>query len=347
MLILLLTACESDVGLTGTNDAVAPPPAMASLAGRACDPESGLIAADAQITAVLRDQDGALVNAHTTRSAEDGYWALAEVEPDHSLGLRVQLGTQLLEERELTLSPGEDLSLDALPCSDPSELKIAVISGAFDDYVPVLKGLGLQDVTQVDGQDETALRAFLTTPSALAEYDMLVFNGGHLEEGLIWSDDPEDAQVALVHDALRGFVAQGGDIHCSDWAYDLIEQVWPGKLTTVGAGQPDAAQLGVSQLLVATVNNANLSAYMGGVEELPVEYDLDLWPVVLSASTSSSVHLVGQATYTSEDQVIQVATPMLVSFNGGGGRVVFSSYRLAANDSAEMTSLMRYVLFSL
>jgi hypothetical protein len=57
--------------------------------------------------------------------------------------------------------------------------------------------------------------------------------------------------------------------------------------------------------------------------------------------------MVGQATYRGSEQSIEVSVPLLVSFNGGGGRVVFSSFRLAANDSEEMTSLMRYVLFSL
>lgn len=347
MLVFLLVACESDVGLTGNNDVVAPTTPMASLAGRACDPSSGLVAPDAQITAMVRGADGALLNAHSTRSADDGFWALPEVEAEQSLSVRVQLNALVLEEHELTLEAGENLTLDSGPCSNPAELRIAVITGAFDDYMPVLKGLGLQDITQVDGQDESALRAFLTTPSALAEYDMLIFNGGHLEEGVIWSEDPQDAQVALVHETLRDFVVQGGDIHCSDWSYDLIEQIWPGKLSTIGSGQPDAAQLGESQDVLATVANAALSEHLNGIDELNVDYDLDLWPVLVAVSTTTSVHLVGEATYQSGGQSISVSAPMLVSFNGGGGRVVFNSYRLAANDSAEMTSLMRYVLFSL
>ena len=58
MFVVLLLACESDVGLTGTNDATAPVIPMASLNGRACDPSSGLVAPGAQITAMVRGDDG-------------------------------------------------------------------------------------------------------------------------------------------------------------------------------------------------------------------------------------------------------------------------------------------------
>jgi len=344
--VVLLLACESDVGLTGTNDATAPVIPMASLNGRACDPSSGLVAPGAQIIAMVRGDDGGLLNAYSTQGAEDGYWALPEVEAEAQVSVRVQLGASVLEEHELELEQGEDLRLDSGPCSDPSSLKIAVISGAFDDYQPVLEELGLRDITEINGQDSTELLAFLSSPEALSEYDLLIFNGGHLEEGIIWSEQTDD-DVTRVHQSLRDYVVGGGNVHCSDWAYDVIEQVWPGKINSIGAGIPDGAQAGESQQVMATVSNADLSAHLSGVAELPVNYDLDLWPVLTSAGETTSVHLVGQISYQSAGQSVQVDAPLLISFNGGGGRVVFSSYRLAAQDSAEMTSLMRYVLFSL
>ena len=67
-----------------------------------------------------------------------------------------------------------------------------------------------------------------------------------------------------------------------------------------------------------------------------------------SASDSVSVHLTADVEYRNGDIILyQSNSPLLVSFNGGGGRVVFSSYRMVANDDAEMLKVMKYVMFAL
>jgi hypothetical protein len=130
----------------------------------------------------------------------------------------------------------------------------------------------------------------------------------------------------------------------------VVSQIWPGKVDFVGADEkPDAAQKGTSQSVNAAVNNNALAEFMEmDSPYTPIVYDLPVWPPVVATSATVSNHLVANVEYREGDLIQNVTnSPLLISFNGGGGRVVYSSFRLVSNDDDDIIKVMKYVMFAL
>jgi len=350
MLLLLALGCESENVLHRTNETEAVVIGYGDVSGRVCDPTGYTWLEGATVYANLYDNLGWLEDVVSTTTDETGYWALRDLPDAADVEIFIQKGTEVVETHEVKIRAGRVTKIDEPACLDPATLDIAVISGNYDDFDRVLDHMGITDYAIIDGLDQNELTSFLTSPEAMADYDLLFFNGGHIEEDIVWTSDSTNTTPAEVQENLRQFVVEGGHVYASDWAYDVIVQTWPDKLDFLGAeGFPDDAQLGTTQTVNAAITNYSLATFMEDEDQyLPITYDLPVWPPLVNVSNTVSIHLTADIEYRENGVVnYQAGSPLLVSFNGGGGRVVFSSFRMVANDNEDVIKVMKYVMFAL
>jgi hypothetical protein len=349
--LLFALACQSDTQLKALDDVVTPTIGYGDISGRVCDPTGYTWLEGATVFVNIYDDEGWLTEVKITTTDEDGWWSLSELPTGQAHEVMIQKGTEVIESHTVDIRAGRTTKLEEPACLDPSTLDIAVISGNYDDFDQVLDHMGITDYVVINGLDQVELEDFLLNPTAMADYDLIFFNGGTLEEGVFYdTEDASNPTVAEVQQNLRDFVTEGGSVYASDWAYDVLVQTWPDRLDFLGAeGTPNSAQLGASQAVNARVANFAMSEFLElDTDYVPVTYDLPVWPPLVQVGSTVSTHLVADIEYRENGVTLyQAASPLLVSFNGGGGRVVFSSFRMVANDNEDMVKVMKYVMFAL
>ena len=347
------------VALAGCNEGgftFEPPvddPQPASISGRVCHPSGSEWLSDAVVyTNVYEkvegvDGPGRVVDIIQTSSDRYGYWTMSNLTPQVEYEFIIAYGNQTLDRVKIYLRPGEDLVLPEPPCFDPQAMNIAVVSGDYDNMQTMLERMGFINFTLVDGNDTERLVDFLSTPENLDPFDVVFFNGGHVEEGVFYPDaagNDESDEIAAV---LEDYVWNGGSIVGSDWAYDVIERIYPDAIDFLGDDSiPNAAQLGEYAIVDAVVTDDSLGAFIGK-ELVEIEYDLPVWPAVVETESYVTVHMRGNVSYREGTQSTALEqVPLLVSFSGGTGRVGFATFRVAANQSDDMRGIFQYILYN-
>jgi hypothetical protein len=137
-----------------------------------------------------------------------------------------------------------------------------------------------------------------------------------------------------VVENLYSFTSKGKSLVLSDWAGDLVEAGWPDAINFVRESACDETpcwdigQAGTSQQVVARVTDDLLQQQLG-TDSVTLDFDFTYWTVMESVADDVDVFLRGDVQYRlSESQGFETLTdvPLLVAFNVGGGRVVFSSF---------------------
>ncbi len=341
MIALLLLACN-DQSLHQVPDVQ--PGDLGSIAGRVCDPATSTWLEGALVYTNLFDENGAVYATAADRTDAEGRWQLTDLRAG-SYDITVQAGNAILELFTVELEEGEDLVLPDPPCFEETEAAVAVVTGDYDDFAGVAGALGLPSYVEVDGQDAGEIVDFLTNPDELAAFDVVFFDGGHLEDGVIYSTQGADPTVDAVIANLQDYVAQGGIVVASDWSYDVVERAWPDAVDFLGDDTvPDDAQRGEPGPVQAEVVDSGLAAQLG-ISTVDLLYDLSVWPVIESVGAGTNVHLRADATWREGfDLYTTPDSPMLVSFGSGKGTVILSTYRNAANADTDAIDMLRALL---
>jgi hypothetical protein len=310
-----------------------------SISGRVCSSSGAGWLQDALVYTHVVD-GGRILQTSQVYTDPDGRWLIDDLPGELEYDIFVYDGPTALEDqmREgIWLADGAAVELAEPLCIDPSQLRVAVVSGTRDEIEPTLTGIGLTAIDRVDGLDSAELLSFLSDLDSLRAYDIVFFEGGHEEDGIV--------TLELVQENLRVYVEAGGSLFASDQAYDLVEQSWPEKLDFLGDdGRVDAAQLGEPGVINAAVSDASLAHWLDA-DHLEFGYAMPEWAPVERVDTDAvSVHLKGNVSHT-DGELSQV--PLLVSFGSGDGRVVYSSFGVADNDSEDLRRMLRYLLFAL
>lgn len=167
----------------------------------------------------------------------------------------------------------------------------------------------------------------------LMSYDALFMNSGVRGFGeYVYNDvDPDDGLVSdpAVLDTVEEFVGRRRTLVVSDWSYDLVEAIWPDKVTFLGEAEGyDSAQKGTSRSVVARVTDEELAKALGN-DQIEVFFDFTYWTVMESVGRGVTVHMRGDVTYRADDGSGEARledVPLLVSFETGNGRVILSSF---------------------
>ncbi|MDP2309773.1 MAG: hypothetical protein Q8P18_27380 [Pseudomonadota bacterium] len=346
-LSLALAACN-ETGLTYDQK---PPADIAdgSIKGRVCDPSGRTWLADAQASLNIVDDAGVIIDTRIAYSDTDGYWQITELPGERDYTYYVQYGPEVLQTEEVWIGSGDEYEIPEPDCFDPLTLDVAVVTGDYDDFNLVLNQMGFANYVLIDGLDEAALATFLDDPTELAKYDIIFFNGGFVEDGVIYDqeDDSNTAPTQRIANIVN-YVESGGSIYASDWAYDVVEIGWPDRADFVGADEiPDDAQLGDYENVTAVVSDNALAEFLGSTY-LDVTYDLPVWPPVQSVSASVSIHITGTVPYSDGlNNYSLAAAPLLYSFNAGDGKVVFSTFRVARNADVDVVATLQYMMYRL
>jgi hypothetical protein len=361
-LVATLVACSPDQGFTpDPNDANGDEPGQIS--GRICDPSGRTWLADAMAYTNIV-VDGQLTGTRVAYSDRDGFWLLDDLPGDEYYQVFVQHGSEILFDEEVYVTAGQTTQLEEPDCFDPLELKVAIVTGDYDDFQLVLQQMGFANYTVFDGLVtgtsvcdvcEDNLRNFLLDDEWMQQFDIIMLNGGHVEENIIYPPDEDSStddngESAVIMQNIVTFVQNGGSIYASDWAYDDVEVGWPTRIEFLGDDtQPNDAQSGDQQLVQATISDSALAAWLGSKDaRVDIDYDLPVWPAIESVEDTVSVHITGNVnvrmgTYTDTIN----GSPLLTSFNDGQGKVVYATFRVAKNASADMLLILQYMMYSL
>jgi hypothetical protein len=237
----------------------------ASITGRICDPDTQTWLEGALAYTYLTDEDGVVLDTREGTSDADGRWTLEDLPNDAEYDVWVQYGNEVLNYMVVPVDQGStEVQLPDPPCFAQGDATVAVISGGWDDLSSMLPDFGFPDLTIVNGQAGDELVEFLTNPDALAGYDMLFFDGGHLEDGIFYGGNG-DGTVTAVKENVAAYVDAGGRLFATDWAYDVVERIWPDHIDFYGDdGVPDAAQVGEPGTVKATLVDPGLALLAGG-----------------------------------------------------------------------------------
>lgn len=345
--LIVATGC-SDTALNYKTD---PPSEVinGAIRGRVCDPSGRTWLPDAMAYVNLMDDEGRIYDTEIAYSDLDGRWELGDLPGEKTYGVYVQYGPEILLAEEVYIGSGETVQLDEPECFDPLALDVAVVMGDYDDFHLVLNEMGFANYELIDGTDQTTVMDFLGNPEEMARFDIIFFNGGFVEDGVIYDTVDSSNTIPSTNVAnVVAYVEAGGSIYASDWAYDLVEIGWPDRADFVGADEvPNDAQLGDYVDTSAAVSDTSLSEFLDA-QYVDITYDLPVWPPVETVSSSVSVHLTGDVAYSdglSEHSL--TAVPLLYSFNAGYGKVAFSTFRVARNADQQMVDTLQYMMYNL
>ncbi|MES2639799.1 MAG: hypothetical protein V4850_09960 [Myxococcota bacterium] len=348
LLSLGLVGCDNDLVLNVKNE----DPVViddGSIKGRVCDPSGLTWLADAQAYLNVVDDAGVIVDTRIAYTDTDGFWEISDLPGDRDYTYYVQYGPEVLEEDTVWIGSGDDYKIPEPDCFDPLTLDVAVVTGDFDDFNLVLNEMGFANYVLITGTDESDITDFLDDPAELAKYDIIFFNGGFVEEGVIHDveDDSNTGPTQRMANIVN-YVESGGSIYASDWAYDVVEIGWPDAADFAGADEiPDDAQMGDYENVSAAISDNSLAEFLGSTY-LDVTYDLPVWPPVINVADSVSVHVRGDVPYSDGLSNYSLsASPLLYSFNAGDGKVVFSTFRVARNANDDVVDTLQYMMYRL
>jgi hypothetical protein len=347
--LAVLFACGSDNSVVHKKDNT-PEVLDGSIRGRVCDPSGRTWLPDAMAYINLLDSEG---QVHETRIAYtdlDGYWEIGDLPGDTEYTWHVQYGPEELVSDTVWLDSGEELELEEPDCFDPLALDVAVVTGDYDDFDLLLDEMGFANYVLINGQDQDDIQDFLGNAEELARYDIIFFNGGFVEEDVIYDEDNPNNEEVLARIAnLQTFVEEGGSVYASDWAYDLVEVGWSDAVTFAGTDLiRDDAQMGDYGSCNAAVSDTSLAEFLGE-DYIQIEYDLPVWAPITDVEDNVTKHIIGSGLSYSDgmSEFPLNGVPLLVSFNSGQGKVVYSTFRVARNASDDMVATLQYMMYSL
>lgn len=264
-------------------------------------------------------------------------------------------------------------------CSSEQEIKalrwddVALVSGDFDHMGASLVRMGI-DYTEFEGfisqavyNPELDADSFQLTVEYLLEgetesgdlvmneYDVLFINSGTRGLGDLEynSMDEDNAFVTnpQIVENLYSFTSKNHSLVLSDWAGDLVEAAWPDAIQFAREGNCDTedgcwdiGQSGVSTSVVARVTDDLLQQQLG-TDAVTLQFDFTYWTVMESVADDVDVYLRGDVEYRlsdSEGYATLEDVPLLVGFNVGGGRVIYSSFHWhSQNENIADTIMLR------
>ncbi len=207
VLPLALSACqeygfkadeEEEAGLTD-----------GSIRGRVCDKSGRGWLSGAMAYTHLTDDAGKLIGTQIAYTDPDGFYLLEDLPSQVEYLVYVQYGDEILSQEGVYVEDAQDLELEEPDCFDPLELDVAVITGDYDDFQLVLSAMGFANYELIDGLYAEEMAGFLLNLDTMLQYDIIFFNGGHVEQGVIYESEEEEDEGDGDGDGDGGFTPGG------------------------------------------------------------------------------------------------------------------------------------------
>ncbi|MCO4748210.1 MAG: choice-of-anchor D domain-containing protein [Proteobacteria bacterium] len=249
---------------------------------------------------------------------------------------------------ELTLTGGT-YEMATPECLDPGSATVAVVTGDYDHIGQVLQRFEVEYDTYAGNEGRNGYMTLLRDPDAMAEYDIIFFNCGM---SMAWLDERD-----VVSANLRAYVADGGSVYASDWAWGVVEEAWPDAIDFYGT--PDTPwdpstwvsgsftpYVGVATNTTATVLDDTMSVSVGDTAD--VFFDLDAWVVVQAAQAQVLIEGDVQL-YTDVDMAGTIpfpSAPLVVRYDAGG-TVIFTTFHNDQQATADALAILAEIILAL
>lgn len=242
---------------------------------------------------------------------------------------------------------------------------VGVVAGDFDEMAEPLLRMdtrhdvydGIISVATYDPDwDHEAVafkvEALLSDNNEMTRYDGIFLASGTRGLGLREYNglDADNHLVSdpAVQEEVRAYVEDfGGTLFVTDWAYDLVEKIWPDRIDFLGDdGTLDAAQRAEIGLVHATIEEEGLAEILE-TPTLPLEFNYSNWAPVESVGEDVTVWARGDVEYALENGggfATLTDSPLLVSFTPGSGRVVYAGFHVNAQLDHTMDRLLHTVV---
>jgi hypothetical protein len=195
-----------------------------SVAGRVCHTSGTTWLPDALVYTHLVDENGELFDTRTSYTDDDGRFELDKLPGHASYTVYVQHGGETLYQDKVLVGPGETVQLETPHCLDPRGWQVAVVTG-HGQVEHSLEVLGLYDLTLIDGTDSDVLASFLLDTDALAGFDIIFFDSGHAEAGILYSLSDERKTSHPTHEGEHDTGAHDTGAHDTAEAVDSGDSI--------------------------------------------------------------------------------------------------------------------------
>jgi SAM-dependent methyltransferase len=226
------------------------------------------------------------------------------------------------------------------------------VNGTFDKIGQVLDRMGL-DYTLAEGVPADITTMW--TAQVFADYDQLDnYDAVFINCGVSEVDFDLGFNATLAEN-LRRYVREGGSLYVSDWAYDLVEAVWPDKINFLrDDDENDGAEFGEDGSYTADVLEPGLAEYLGS-DSVEIGFSFGNFVLISDVASGVTTYLRSDMVYriNSGTQVLTDA-PITVGFSEGLGRVIFTTFHQETDVDGTTEQLdgpedlvLRYLIFSL
>jgi hypothetical protein len=189
----------------------------------------------------------------------------------------------------------------------------------------------------------------------MKQYGIIFINCGPHDWAL---DDfsPSDVNKSLQN--LREWVAQGGSLYVSDWAYTVLQRLYPDAATWYGDGSEDAARAATSQHFTGSVVDTDLKGALGktGTSLLFEKSQVAIATSLGSTSRAlinADIEVSTGSGYHNHDTQQMTNIPVLFEVKpadlepGSKGRVLFTSFHNGPDNTSDMDDVLRAIVFTL
>ncbi len=233
---------------------------------------------------------------------------------------------------------------ECVPLDVDNNQHYLVVQGDSDRIEDVLARMNLNNVDEYDGFAPGWAEELFATRDLINSYDAVFINCG-ADEGEIGAGLSPNAR-----NTIRNDVQQGGALYVSDWAYDIIEQVFPDRINFYGADNAhDAAEVAREGTYTATVLDDGLRAVVGDSFVMDISFLLGV--VIQEVAPDVTVYLETDMNYVRADGILDrmYAMPMTVGFKHGVGTVVFTAFHQEQGEALDgpEDAMLRHLVFEL
>ncbi len=291
-----------------------------SLVGRICDPSGNGWVVGARVWV---DDGGVIVE---TTTDENGAFRLDGLTGGtHDVHVEKGSWSAVLEDADVI--DGVTMSLPDDLCLSDDDVTVGVIPGLYDSVEVLLNDLGIDYESINDPQ------SLWNDPTELERFDVIFANCSEGEFGVAsWNQ----ANVA-------DWVHQGGSLYASDYAFWLVEQVYPNMIEFAGNDNDRyGPATGASGSTTADVLDPAMQGVVGG-PTAHIDYDLGAW-MQMDATVSSQTLVQGQPPAFSGHSGLQ---PMVSRQFVGDGQVIYTTFHNEAQVTADMEVLLHEIILSL
>jgi hypothetical protein len=310
---------------------------LGNITGYVCAPNETTFIGGATVYVETTNCNGKAVKIGAV-SDEQGNYKLENV-PVGQVTVKIEKGS-FKTQYQVTVPDGgtvaaQDVVQDA--CFSKDKTKIAVVTGVWDSIEKILSSLGFE-YDLYDGQSniQEAI-GLLTDLNKMSQYDIIFFNCGGSHDEIMLSN------TNIITSNLQKYVAAGGNIYASDWAFVYAEWPWPNAIAFVGGNTNIyGPKLGMMGPVSGTVTDSALSTFLGK-KSVNINYDLGMWVVVENAAANTKIHIVGNVNMLGSTLS---NAPLMVSHTPGG-KVLYTTFHNEPQITQDMEKILNFLVFEL